>query len=138
METLKITLKELSDNIADIIREHPLVKYLYINEIPTNNIVYQNIYFLFTSIELYENYSVAHFKLIYNDKLNDKKDNEIDILSEGTTVIKDIFNKIKNSNYRVSQTGRLLFAKHENADINVSVSGEIGIIFQISNNCNKF
>ena len=138
----KITFNELVNNISNIIKNHPLVEHLYINQIPDKDIIYSNVYLLFKGIDLYERFAMARFRFVWNDLLNVEKDNETEHISTGISVLKQIFDKIQeNKSYRLSNNGyisNLSFAYQTNADVNVSVYGEISIVFEMANNCTYY
>ena len=135
----KLSFMELVNYLNLIIEQHPLVETVYTNEIPEKDIIYSNVYNQFVGIDIYETVAIARFRFVYNDLLNPEKDNETEIISTGISVIKQIFDKIRDVGFRIftqnNHINNLTFRKQTNADINVSVSGEISIAFELSNNC---
>ena len=87
---------------------------------------------------MHDHFAIARFKFVWNDLLNSEKDNETQLISTGTSVLKQIFDKLREEGFKVTTQTNLTFGYQTNADINVSVSGDVGIAFELSNNCTYF
>ena len=136
---VKINYYELVEYLKNILNNHPLVFQTYINKIPTNNIIYTNIYLLFLNVEMYDTHKTANFRIVYNDILNVENDNELEIINTGTIVLREIINTIRQNKSIKLGNGDLLttlnFGYNDNADKIVSVNCDIPISYNDIGKC---